>query len=151
MLERPGAPEQLVRWEADYGWTRRGYGRVAGKETPLAVPLARLLTTPAAAVACDALVVPVVTGQVNPAVFADLVRLCAQLDKLSRHDISGDAGYGAARGAGRNLPAHRRSRRPAGQDRPPATGHLCPGSHQAPYPREPAGAYQPARATAGAA
>ena len=39
-------PEQLIRWEADYGWTRRGYGQVAGKETLLAVPLARLLTTP---------------------------------------------------------------------------------------------------------
>jgi hypothetical protein len=40
------APEQLIRWEADYGWTRRGYGQVAEEETPLAVPLARLLTTP---------------------------------------------------------------------------------------------------------
>ena len=40
------APEQLIRWEADYGWTRQGYGQVAEKETPLAVPLARLLTTP---------------------------------------------------------------------------------------------------------
>jgi hypothetical protein len=39
-------PEQLIRWEADYGWTRRGYGQVADKETPLAVPLARLLSTP---------------------------------------------------------------------------------------------------------
>ena len=39
-------PEQFIRWEADYGWTRRGYGQVAEKETPLAVPLARLLTTP---------------------------------------------------------------------------------------------------------
>jgi len=39
-------PEQLIRWEADYGWTRRGYGQVAEKETALAVPLARLLTTP---------------------------------------------------------------------------------------------------------
>ncbi|MGH3279482.1 MAG: hypothetical protein ACRDNW_10135 [Trebonia sp.] len=37
---------QLVRWEADYGWTRRGYGQVAERETELAVPLARLLTTP---------------------------------------------------------------------------------------------------------
>ena len=27
------APEQLIRWEADYGWTRRGYGQVAEKET----------------------------------------------------------------------------------------------------------------------
>jgi hypothetical protein len=39
-------PDQLIRWEADYGWTRGGYGQVAEKETPLAVPLARLLTTP---------------------------------------------------------------------------------------------------------
>jgi hypothetical protein len=40
------APEQLIRWEARYGWTRRGYGQVAERETPLAVPLGRLLTTP---------------------------------------------------------------------------------------------------------
>ena len=40
------APEQLTRWEAGYGWTRRGYGQVAQEETPLAVPLAQLLTTP---------------------------------------------------------------------------------------------------------
>jgi hypothetical protein len=39
-------PEQLIRWEADYGWTRRGYGQVAEKEMPLAVLLAPLLTTP---------------------------------------------------------------------------------------------------------
>jgi hypothetical protein len=39
-------PEQLIRWEAHYGWTRRGYGQVAEKETSLAEPLARLLTTP---------------------------------------------------------------------------------------------------------
>jgi hypothetical protein len=26
-------PEQLIRWEANYGWTRRGYGQVAEKET----------------------------------------------------------------------------------------------------------------------
>ena len=39
-------PEQLIRWEAEYGWTRRGYGQVAEKEMPLAVPLARLLRTP---------------------------------------------------------------------------------------------------------
>jgi len=39
-------PQQLVRWEADYGWTRRGYGQVPEKETALGVPLARLLTTP---------------------------------------------------------------------------------------------------------
>jgi len=40
------APEQLIHWESDFGWTRRGYGQVAEKETTLAVPLARLLATP---------------------------------------------------------------------------------------------------------
>ncbi len=39
-------PEQLIRWEADYGWTRRGYGQVPEKETALGVVLARLLSTP---------------------------------------------------------------------------------------------------------
>jgi hypothetical protein len=39
-------PEQLIRWETGYGWTRRGDGQVAEKETPLADALARLLTTP---------------------------------------------------------------------------------------------------------
>jgi hypothetical protein len=39
-------PGQLIRWESDYGWTRRGYGQVADRETALAVPLARLLATP---------------------------------------------------------------------------------------------------------
>src|SRR5215467_4405595 len=39
-------PEQLIGWEAGYGWTRRGYGQVPERETALAVPLARLLATP---------------------------------------------------------------------------------------------------------
>jgi hypothetical protein len=39
-------PEQFIRWEADYGWTRRGYGHVSERETVLGVPLARLLATP---------------------------------------------------------------------------------------------------------
>jgi hypothetical protein len=39
-------PEQLIRWEAEYGWTRRGYGQVPERETSLGAVLARLLTTP---------------------------------------------------------------------------------------------------------
>ena len=39
-------PEQLICWESDYGWTRRGYGQVPEKETALCVPLAQLLTAP---------------------------------------------------------------------------------------------------------
>ena len=29
---RRRVPEQLIRWEADYGWTRRGFGQVAEKD-----------------------------------------------------------------------------------------------------------------------
>jgi hypothetical protein len=38
----------------------------------------------AEAITCDAAVIPVVTGDVNPGAFDDLVRLCVQLDRL-RH------------------------------------------------------------------
>jgi hypothetical protein len=54
----------------------------------------------AAAIACDAMVVPVVTGEVNPSVFADLVRLCATLDKLSRRGDIAAAAAGNDREAG---------------------------------------------------
>jgi hypothetical protein len=40
----------------------------------------------AQAVACDASVTPVVTGEVNPAALDDLVRLCVELSHLHRHD-----------------------------------------------------------------
>jgi hypothetical protein len=47
----------------------------------------------AGAIACDASVAPVVTGDVNPGAFDDLVRLCAQLDKL-RHGTQPGTGTG---------------------------------------------------------
>ena len=39
----------------------------------------------AAAMACDAAMTPIVTGDVNPAALDDLVRLCVQIDKLWHH------------------------------------------------------------------
>src|SRR5207244_7336337 len=38
----------------------------------------------AEAVACDAAMAPIVTGDVNPGVLDDLVRLCVELDRLRR-------------------------------------------------------------------
>ncbi len=71
----------------------------------------------AEAIACDASVTPVVTGNVNPAAFDDLVRLCVQLDRL-RHgttpdeetaggaDSQGSAGAGDGQdGGGPQVPA----------------------------------------------
>ena len=50
----------------------------------------------ARAVACDAAIAPVVTGEVNPAALEDMVRLCIQLGKL-RHGApdDNDGGTGA--------------------------------------------------------
>jgi hypothetical protein len=48
----------------------------------------------AGAIACDAAVTPVVTGDVNPDAFDDLVRLCVQLDRLRRHDTTPGTGTG---------------------------------------------------------
>jgi hypothetical protein len=77
-------------------WTRQARARWAGYQARTAEARgddgAWLDGDAAAAIACDAMVVPVVTGQVNPAAFADLVRLSAQLDKIYRHglDAAGD-------------------------------------------------------------
>jgi hypothetical protein len=56
----------------------------------------------AKAVACDAAMAPIVTGEVNPDALEDLVRLCVQLDKLRRHgtpDSDGTDGTDGADGA----------------------------------------------------
>ncbi|MBS2532951.1 hypothetical protein KGQ20_09200 [Catenulispora sp. NF23] len=59
MLRRGGITElitrampQLVRWESQYGWTRRGYGATAERERPLARVVAELLPDPDAWIAC---------------------------------------------------------------------------------------------------
>jgi hypothetical protein len=42
----------------------------------------------AQAIACDAAMAPVVTGDVNPAAFDELVRLCIQLDRVRHHSAA---------------------------------------------------------------
>ena len=44
----------------------------------------------AEAIACDAAMAPIVTGDVNPAAFDGLVRLCVELDRLRHHPGTGD-------------------------------------------------------------
>jgi hypothetical protein len=48
----------------------------------------------AEAIACDAAMAPVVTGDVDPAVLEDLVRLCTELGKLRHADAGPDAAAG---------------------------------------------------------
>jgi hypothetical protein len=57
----------------------------------------------AAAVACDAAVAPYVTGDVDPGVLEDLIRLCVQFDELRRRADSGGSGTGME--AGQAAPA----------------------------------------------
>ena len=45
----------------------------------------------ATAMACDAAMTPVVTGEVNPAALEDLVRLCVDLDRLRHHGTGSDS------------------------------------------------------------
>jgi hypothetical protein len=65
----------------------------------------------AQAIACDAATAPVVTGDVDPGVFGDLVRLCVQLDRLRQHGVRGcgsgaeDAAVPAGFGGGRSREA----------------------------------------------
>ena len=56
----------------------------------------------AAAMACDAAMAPIVTGEVNPAALDDLVRLCVELDRLRHHGADGghdDPGGGGGHSA----------------------------------------------------
>jgi hypothetical protein len=65
-----------VRWAA-----RRAAASVTGSDGG-----AWLAGPPARAVACDAILVPVVTGDIDIGAPEGLVRLCVQLDRLDRHN-----------------------------------------------------------------
>ncbi|MGH3187399.1 MAG: DUF222 domain-containing protein [Streptosporangiaceae bacterium] len=84
----------------------------------------------AQAVACDAILVPVVTGDIDPAALDDLVRLCAELHRLDHHDTTTPPG---------RQPADPQT--PAGTDQPAtAPGHDGPSAgpdHAAPGPDGP--------------
>ncbi len=54
----------------------------------------------AAAMACDAAMAPIVTGDVNPDALDDLVRLCVQLDRLRRHPRTGQDDTSTGTGTG---------------------------------------------------
>ena len=100
----------------------------------------------AAAMACDAAMTPIVTGEVNPAALEDLVRLCVQLDRLRHHHgtDSGDGGQDAP-GPGHHPGVggpraghHRQGGRPAVR---PRRAGVVPAP---PAARRPAGRAEPA-------
>jgi hypothetical protein len=100
-LAREWIGEMAVRWAA-----RRAAASQTGSDGA-----AWLTGKPARAIACDAAVIPVVTGGIDPAALDDLVTLCLQY-----------AGHGCHRGPGHGVP--RSGPAPAGQADDPAPAGL---------------------------
>jgi len=71
-LQEEWTAELRARWAAH----RAAAGEGAGLEG------AWLNGDAAEAIACDACITPIVTGDVNPAIIEDLIRLCVELDRL---------------------------------------------------------------------
>ena len=103
----------------------------------------------AEAIACDAAMAPIVTGDLDPGVLDDLVRLCVELDRHRRARHPGhQRRLGGAR-AGRHRQGRRPSVRPrrAGQlpappaaRRPPRPGPACRWTSGTPRPSRPGSA-----------
>jgi hypothetical protein len=81
VLQEEWIGEMAVRWAARRAEASEGSGGDGG---------AWLSGKAVGAVACDAIITPVVTGDVDPGVLDDLVRLCVQLDRLD-HDAAPDS------------------------------------------------------------
>jgi len=97
--------EMAIRWAA-----RRAAASQAGSDGA-----AWLTGKPAGAMACDATVIPVVTGQVDPGVLDDLVGLCLQYAGHGPHCAATpdpDPDPAAARPGGRSVRRRRARRRP---------------------------------------
>ena len=74
----------------------------------------------AAAIGCDALITPLVSGHVNPSAFADLVKLAAALDKIYRRQAAAAQAWDDARAQARDDAARRNG--PDAGDDPDAAG-----------------------------
>jgi hypothetical protein len=99
--------EMAVRWAA-----RRAAASQTGNDGA-----AWLDGKSARAVACDASVIPVVTGGIDPGALDELVNLCLQY-----------AGHGSGCGSGHSAPR-------SGQlEDPPGSGHACPTGPRPPTP-----------------
>ena len=96
-----GSSALLQEWTA--GLRARWAGHRAGASAGGSDGGAWLDGDAATAMACDAAMAPIVTGEVNPAALDDIVRLCVQLDRLRHH---GSAGHdGTDGGGGQGMPA----------------------------------------------
>jgi len=90
LMQLPGSAELVQEWSARLAAQWAGH-RAAAAEVGGHQGL-WLDGDAARGIACGAPVTPVVVGDVNPAAFGDLIRLCAQLDKLLRDPASDQPG-----------------------------------------------------------
>jgi Domain of unknown function (DUF222)/HNH endonuclease len=90
LMELPGSAELVQEWAERLAalWAgRRAAAAGAGGHQGL-----WLDGEAARGIACGAPVTPVIVGEVNPAAFGDLIRLCTQLDRLQHLDDHGQDG-----------------------------------------------------------
>jgi hypothetical protein len=90
LMQLPGSAELVEEWSARLAAQWAGH-RAAAAEAGGHQGL-WLDGDAARGIACGAPVAPVMIGDVNPAAFGDLIRLCAQLDKLLRDPASDQPG-----------------------------------------------------------
>ena len=98
----------------------------------------------AAAIACDAAMAPIVTGDVNVDALEDLVRLCVELDRLRRDgEGGGPAGRGHHRGVGGGRAGRdRQGRGPAVRPRRAGVVPAPPAARRAAGRAEPAAGHR---------
>jgi hypothetical protein len=92
LMQLPGSAELVEEWSARLA-ARWAAQRAAAAESGGHQGL-WLDGDAARGIACGAPVAPLVVGDVNPAAFGDLIRLCAQLDKLLHDPASDQPVYG---------------------------------------------------------
>src|SRR5712671_7227987 len=91
LMRLDGSSALQQEWIADMraAWAAHRAGASAGGSGGGGGIGAWVDSAAAQAVACDAAVAPIVTGDVNPAALDDLVRLCVDLDRLHRKTDAG--------------------------------------------------------------
>ena len=97
LLRLDGSSALMEEWTAQVRAQWAGH-RAAASEAP-GSDGAWLDGDAAEAIACDAAMAPIVTGDVNPAALEDLVRLCVELDWRRRADDGADADPGTGASA----------------------------------------------------
>ena len=136
LMRLEGSSALLQEWTAGSG--RSGPGTAPAPPPAAGGGGAWLDGDAAEAVACDAAMVPFVTGDVDPGALEDLVRLCVQLDRLRHHP----RGHADGAGPRRRRRRHRQRRRRAAPARAAPAAAAAPVAARPRPPRIPPGRWE---------